>query len=394
MVIQPTYYSGSGFAVDYLGNMSANSFIAWSSINNLKNINYINASSSASILQSIKNIKIAKYDYKNATTTDNSRLGIVAEDAPKEILSNDGKGIDIYKLSAFILAGIQEQQRNLDNLHASYSNGELVFDTSLKVNATTTLSNGLITNKILASGDILSIMSDTDFVGRPYFTKDTGGSALIKKGSRSVDIKFDRDYIETPIVNATVAFNEVSTSDSESDSFFNNDIRFLITNRSTHGFTIKINKAASENISFNWTALAVKNAALFTSADIVGQTNNITNPVINNPIINNVTNTISTTTSSTPANTVDSSTSSSTNTASTTINNSNEIPTTTPTIINSSTPDNTSTSSSGTSNQTVNTTPAVDTTSQTSTSTNTPIDNSSASTNTTVIDNTSSSTSN
>ncbi|MFA6226795.1 MAG: hypothetical protein WC620_11660, partial [Methanoregula sp.] len=42
------------------------------------------------------------------------RLGLIAEEAPKEILSVDGKGVDLYKMTSFVFAGMKAQQREID----------------------------------------------------------------------------------------------------------------------------------------------------------------------------------------------------------------------------------------------------------------------------------------
>ncbi|MSU56271.1 MAG: DUF5011 domain-containing protein, partial [Candidatus Taylorbacteria bacterium] len=44
------------------------------------------------------------------------RLGLIAEEAPDEVLSANKKGVDVYKLATFILAGVQEQQKRLEGL--------------------------------------------------------------------------------------------------------------------------------------------------------------------------------------------------------------------------------------------------------------------------------------
>ena len=68
------------------------------------------------ILNRIKNINIARYHYNGETQTSPLRLGLIAEEAPVEVLSASGKGVDVYKLSTFILAGVQEQQKKLEDL--------------------------------------------------------------------------------------------------------------------------------------------------------------------------------------------------------------------------------------------------------------------------------------
>jgi hypothetical protein len=52
-------------------------------------------------------------------------------------------------------------------------------------------------------------------------------------------------------------------------AIFDNDTRFIVTRKNVHGFTILLNKPATTSIGFSWIALAVKNAKLFTSKDVI-----------------------------------------------------------------------------------------------------------------------------
>jgi hypothetical protein len=114
--------------------------------------------------------------------------------------------------------------------------------------------------------NILSLLSDTEFIGRPYFTSDTGGTALIRQHDISVDIVFEREYVESPIINATISFDASdSAQPSVEDVVFSNDLQFVVTKRSARGFTIILNKPAPADIHFNWIALAIKNSKPFTS---------------------------------------------------------------------------------------------------------------------------------
>ncbi len=61
-----------------------------------------------SILQQIREMDVTYYHLLDVDDEDSPlRLGIIAEDAPAPIVSPDGKGIDLYELSAFILAGLK-----------------------------------------------------------------------------------------------------------------------------------------------------------------------------------------------------------------------------------------------------------------------------------------------
>jgi hypothetical protein len=139
---------------------------------------------------------------------------------------------------------------------------------NLAVTGTTTLS-GLLVNTIGIASSTLDMLSDVTFFGRPYFTTDTAGGAVIKSGARSVDIVFDREYIDTPVVSATITLESASSTEEIEQAIFENDIRFIVTRKNVHGFTVLLNKNATTDISFSWIALAVKNAKLFTSRDLL-----------------------------------------------------------------------------------------------------------------------------
>ena len=137
---------------------------------------------------------------------------------------------------------------NIDNLWSA---------SGLSVNTIATFFDGLKVDTIDSIGGLLSVLSDVEFLGRPYFNTDTAGFALIKQGDKNVDVVFDREYVEQPIINVSMSSVDDETL---SNDIFNNDIRFAITKKTQKGFTITLNKPAVSDINFDWTAFAVKNA--------------------------------------------------------------------------------------------------------------------------------------
>ncbi|MBI3020253.1 MAG: tail fiber domain-containing protein, partial [Parcubacteria group bacterium] len=63
-------------------------------------------SPTATPLEKILSTSIYTYRYIG-DKTEETRLGLIAEEAPKEVLSLDDKGVDLYKLASFTLAGVQ-----------------------------------------------------------------------------------------------------------------------------------------------------------------------------------------------------------------------------------------------------------------------------------------------
>lgn len=127
------------------------------------------------------------------------------------------------------------------------------------------IAQGLEVESIGALNDSVTFLSDTIFFGRPYFTTDTAGFAVIEEGGKNVEVVFEKEYIEQPIVNTTISLEEDNNANDE--LIFANNINYIITKKSVSGFTIMLNKPAPKDIKFSWIALAVKNAKTFTSIE-------------------------------------------------------------------------------------------------------------------------------
>ena len=84
------------------------------------------------------------------------------------------------------------------------------------------------------------------------------GFAVIDEGQTGVEVNFDQAYAQTPVVNVTM----VVESGQEQPVLDQNYV-YLVTNKSTGGFTIRLNKAAADKLQFSWSALAVKDAKTF-----------------------------------------------------------------------------------------------------------------------------------
>jgi hypothetical protein len=112
----------------------------------------------------------------------------------------------------------------------------------------------------------IALLSDTLFIGRPFFNQDSGGFALIRAGETSTTVNFAREYLEQPIVNTSISLeNNTSTENINAEAIFSSGTQYLVANKSTSGFKILINKAAPVDILFSWIALAVPEAKTFQS---------------------------------------------------------------------------------------------------------------------------------
>jgi len=99
------------------GDIGAIAFVNTSTRDAKTDISYVSASSTDTMLNQLVNLKVATYRYKIENQNDPLRLGFIAEEAQQiapEILSPDGKGVDLYKLATFNLAGIQALAAKMD----------------------------------------------------------------------------------------------------------------------------------------------------------------------------------------------------------------------------------------------------------------------------------------
>jgi hypothetical protein len=140
---------------------------------------------------------------------------------------------------------------------------------SLNVNGQATIIGGLSVDMLSATGDMLQIISNTSFIGRPYFNTDTAGFAVIKAGAQEVAVTFTEPYAQQPIVNASITLDEIvddpatfeideSLSNIElAQDYLSNLSPYLIYRKSQTGFVIRLAEPATQDTAFSWTAWAV-----------------------------------------------------------------------------------------------------------------------------------------
>ncbi|MBP6929371.1 MAG: hypothetical protein KBB77_00365 [Candidatus Moranbacteria bacterium] len=126
-----------------------------------------------------------------------------------------------------------------------------------------------------------TLFKDTvSFEKSPLFGHDTAGFAVIEKGARKVRVVFDVPYEKQPIVTVALT-NDASPLLLDADeslkrdievleeeyleSVFDEDIRSVVTEKSTKGFTIVLSEKAPRDLQFSWVALSVDQAKSFNS---------------------------------------------------------------------------------------------------------------------------------
>lgn len=116
---------------------------------------------------------------------------------------------------------------------------------------------------------------------------DSGGFAKVKKGDRSVEVKFDKEFEETPVVQSTIYIpemtedlrekyeNENICENTDTSEACENKVQakvfentsYVISKKGKKNFTITLKKDATTDVTFAWSATAIKNAKEITSKD-------------------------------------------------------------------------------------------------------------------------------
>ncbi len=132
-------------------------------------------------------------------------------------------------------------------------------------------ANNLIVNRLADFfGDVI-FRGDVSFRGTPTFNNDTAGTAVIRKEQDRIVVTFEKPFTEPPVVSASIVLGEITKSPDQSteqreeaqgkreQQILADSFTYLVTRRTQKGFIILLNKPASEDITFSWTALYTEN---------------------------------------------------------------------------------------------------------------------------------------
>ncbi len=101
-------YIGYGYYGMYTnGYVTAAAFTYYSSLDRKKDISVLSPAEELSMLQSIDNLPLVRYRFKEEQEEHPQRLGLIAEWSPQEIKPLDGKQIDVGSYVTYSLAGIK-----------------------------------------------------------------------------------------------------------------------------------------------------------------------------------------------------------------------------------------------------------------------------------------------
>ncbi|KKS25990.1 MAG: hypothetical protein UU87_C0005G0017, partial [Parcubacteria group bacterium GW2011_GWA2_42_11] len=164
--------SSPSHKLEVAGDLAALGFINISARDTKTDIEYLSDADYEKALETItNNVKVATYSYKSDpvnTTSDPvaQRLGLIAEEAPREILSADGRGIDLYKMASFTLAGVKAVNKKVDEFKLEVASLESRIEAiENNPNLTAAYLGGKATNLDLAletvSGEAIELSTDS-----------------------------------------------------------------------------------------------------------------------------------------------------------------------------------------------------------------------------------------
>ncbi len=155
--------------------------------------------------------------------------------------SFDGEGIG--RILAFAKNGSStETVANVEKI--ATSSASLIEGNIL--NRVIQIITDLFKNSVEFLGSVV-FHSDITFLGRPTFNKDTAGYALIKAGSREVNISFEKAYTKKPVITVSLSLSEGVKLD---------DLPlFAVYESSSQGFKIRLSRATISDLQFSWIAI-------------------------------------------------------------------------------------------------------------------------------------------
>ena len=101
------------------GDAAGTSWTNLSSRDYKENITKVSATDHEKMLKELMDVDISTYKYKDEFGGDGTtRIGFVAEEMPEQVLSKDGKGVDVYELLAYTIGAMKAQQKKIEELEA------------------------------------------------------------------------------------------------------------------------------------------------------------------------------------------------------------------------------------------------------------------------------------
>ncbi len=97
----------------------------------------------------------------------------------------------------------------------------------------------------------------------PVAAGPVAGLARLKQGEATVAVVFATAYPHAPSVTVSLTVDaprDPQVQAAVAQAILQSNIRYIVIQRTTHGFVIKLNRPAPEDLQFSWTAFPIKEA--------------------------------------------------------------------------------------------------------------------------------------
>jgi|GEM_PF-6566122 len=229
------------------GGVYAQSFNVVSTKEEKKDINEI--TSSTEILENIRNMKFYSYRYlKDGGSS--LHIGLIAEEAPKEILGENKKSIDLYKFVSYIGIGVKAIAEKLQNITSStidfVSNAvsyvkELIAEKIIAKRIT--VENLEVLNNVILN----KIQMKDQYTGEIYCVWIENGEWKKVKGECDATSTINSQILESTSTQSTSTQENInSSSTTENNSTINNTSNN--TNSSDNNSNLNQNSLSTDNL--------------------------------------------------------------------------------------------------------------------------------------------------
>jgi hypothetical protein len=221
-------------------------------------------------IETIRKLRPVSYVYKDSGI---AALGFIAEeingiDSRPVVFDKDGlpDALDYDQLIPILTKGLQELDTKVTDmsldLNSNQATGSSVasqsstFDITTWKNSISQAIQNLLENAIDFLAEV-TFHANVHFLGRPTFNNDTAGLAIIKSGDDEVEVLFEKEYTEDPVVTINVY--------ASNTALINELPVYAVSDVTKKGFVIKTSHTLSTDLTFSWTAISVANKKSFSS---------------------------------------------------------------------------------------------------------------------------------
>jgi hypothetical protein len=198
--------STPAYKLQVQGDIAATAFVNISTMESKTGIKYLTDEKKEDILTALNKMKIAQYRYKSEDQSNPLRLGLIAEEAPSEVLSVSGKGVDIYKLTTFTLAAVQAQQKKIESfetrltaLEAKVASSTATTTDSMIASVIAGIKNLFVDELTVGTKEkATGITLFDDETGAPFCIKISGGTMKSTEGACGITTKPKEEVKEDP----------------------------------------------------------------------------------------------------------------------------------------------------------------------------------------------------